>query len=162
MAARPESSGAGSSGGIEAAYRAALGRDADPAGLAYWSGQLQSGAVSAGDLAGAITKDAKSNGEIPGFATGGDHLGGWRIVGENGPELEATGPSRIFNANQTAQMLKGGGGDSSLGQKVDVLIDVVKQIVGPMKLNSDENNRMFRKWDNVGIPVTNPAGSASK
>ncbi|WP_208296867.1 hypothetical protein, partial [Massilia sp. CCM 8734] len=29
--------------------------------------------------------------------------------GENGPELEATGPSRIFNASQTRSMLGGGG-----------------------------------------------------
>lgn len=42
---------------------------------------------------------------IPGFATGGDHRGGWRIVGENGPELEATGPARIFNASQTREIL---------------------------------------------------------
>lgn len=49
----------------------------------------------------------------PGFASGGDHRGGLRIVGENGPELEATGPSRIFTANQTRQMLSGGGGGST-------------------------------------------------
>jgi len=42
---------------------------------------------------------------VPGFATGGDHAGGWRIVGENGPELEATGAARIFNAGQTRQIL---------------------------------------------------------
>jgi tape measure domain-containing protein len=37
---------------------------------------------------------------IPGFADGGYHSGGLRIVGENGPEVEATGPSRIFNQDQ--------------------------------------------------------------
>uniref|UniRef100_UPI002591E900 phage tail tip lysozyme n=1 Tax=uncultured Gemmobacter sp. TaxID=1095917 RepID=UPI002591E900 len=42
---------------------------------------------------------------IPGFAGGGDHGGGWRIVGENGPELEATGAARIFNATQTREIL---------------------------------------------------------
>lgn len=46
---------------------------------------------------------------LPKFAAGGDHLGGLRIVGENGPELEATGPARIFNANQTRDLLSGGG-----------------------------------------------------
>lgn len=44
---------------------------------------------------------------VKGFASGGDHLGGFRIVGERGPELEATGPSRIFNADQTARILSG-------------------------------------------------------
>lgn len=47
---------------------------------------------------------------IPGFAGGGDFMGGLRIVGENGPELEATGPSRIFSAGQTARLM---GGDNS-------------------------------------------------
>jgi hypothetical protein len=45
-----------------------------------------------------------------GFASGGDHQGGLRIVGENGPELEATGPSRIFNVDQTRRILSGGSG----------------------------------------------------
>lgn len=50
---------------------------------------------------------------VGGYAAGGDHAGGWRIVGENGPELEATGPSRIFNAEQTASMLRSGGASDS-------------------------------------------------
>lgn len=49
-------------------------------------------------------------GLLLGFANGGDHAGGYRVVGENGPELEATGPSRIFNANQTRDILSGGSG----------------------------------------------------
>jgi tape measure domain-containing protein len=43
---------------------------------------------------------------VPFFATGGMHAGGLRIVGENGPELEATGPSRIYNAADTMAMLR--------------------------------------------------------
>jgi hypothetical protein len=46
--------------------------------------------------------------DVPGFAAGGDFGGGLRIVGERGPELEATGPSRIFSAQQTRDMLSGG------------------------------------------------------
>lgn len=42
---------------------------------------------------------------IRGFAAGGLHAGGLRIVGENGPELEATGPSRIWNAQQLGRAL---------------------------------------------------------
>lgn len=45
---------------------------------------------------------------VPTFADGGIHSGGVRLVGENGPELEVTGPSRIFNAGDTAGMLSGG------------------------------------------------------
>lgn len=50
---------------------------------------------------------------IPQFAVGGFHAGGLRIVGENGPELEVTGPSRIYNASQTAALLASGGASNS-------------------------------------------------
>ena len=46
--------------------------------------------------------------QVDAFASGGFHAGGWRIVGEDGPELEATGPSRIYNARETAEILSGG------------------------------------------------------
>lgn len=45
---------------------------------------------------------------LPGFAAGGYHTGGWRIVGENGPELEATGAATIFNAQTTKAIFSGG------------------------------------------------------
>lgn len=64
---------------------------------------------------------------VPGFAAGGSHKGGLRIVGENGPELEATGPSRIWNADQTRNMLAGdhGGSTTQTGsQAVDVNVTV--------------------------------------
>lgn len=44
-------------------------------------------------------------GATPAFASGGSFTGGLRMVGENGPELEVTGPSRIYNATQTRSML---------------------------------------------------------
>lgn len=50
---------------------------------------------------------------FPGFRNGGIFGGGLRIVGEDGPELEATGPSRIFDATTTASMLRSGGASDS-------------------------------------------------
>ncbi len=56
-----------------------------------------------------------------GFANGGDHPGGYRIVGENGPELEYTGPSKIYNNSQTKALLSGGGsGDIQISTQVSV------------------------------------------
>ncbi|MFM9926895.1 phage tail length tape measure family protein [Variovorax sp. H27-G14] len=46
--------------------------------------------------------------KLPAFASGGLHMGGARLVGENGPEIEITGPSRILNARQTSSLLGGG------------------------------------------------------
>ncbi|WP_372826538.1 tape measure protein [Polaromonas sp.] len=53
------------------------------------------------------------------FADGGDHMGGLRVVGERGWELEATGPSRIWNQAQIAGALRGGGnGNAELAQEI--------------------------------------------
>lgn len=42
---------------------------------------------------------------VPGFAAGGHHAGGLRVVGERGRELEATGPARYWSADQTRDIL---------------------------------------------------------
>ena len=54
--------------------------------------------------AAGIRPDEKK--KIPAFASGGYHYGGMRLVGEKGPELEVTGPSRIMNADQTKEILE--------------------------------------------------------
>lgn len=48
---------------------------------------------------------------VPGYAMGGMHMGGLRMVGERGPELEATGPARYWSAEQTKNMV--GSNDNS-------------------------------------------------
>ena len=80
-----------------------------------------------------ISDPTKRLGKIPGFATGGDFLGGLRIVGENGPELEATGPARIFNADQTARMLSnvnGGSAYAEMAAELKQLREVVTELRG--------------------------------
>ena len=46
---------------------------------------------------------------VPGYASGGFHSGGLRLVGENGPELEVTGPANIISNPVTEQLLRGSG-----------------------------------------------------
>jgi hypothetical protein len=75
--------------------------------------QIIADAVNAGSDRTAVglktIGEAISGKTIPAFAGGGYHAGGMRLVGENGPELEVTGPSRIFNASQARGMLGGNG-----------------------------------------------------
>ena len=53
---------------------------------------------------------------------GGLHDGGLRVVGERGWELEATGPSRIWNQQQLAAALRGdGGGNAQLVAEIRAL-----------------------------------------
>lgn len=73
----------------------------------------------------AISDPTKRLSGIPGFASGGSFSGGWRIVGENGPELEATGAARIYDASQTAQILAGPAGNADLVDEVRMLRQVV-------------------------------------
>lgn len=70
---------------------------------------------------------------LPFFARGGFHSGGLRIVGENGPELEATGPARYFSASQTRRMMGDGLGSAQITVNVEGangdqhIVDLVKQ-----------------------------------
>ncbi|MES2787668.1 MAG: hypothetical protein V4684_19535 [Pseudomonadota bacterium] len=76
---------------------------------------------------------------IPGFAAGGEHAGGWRIVGENGPELEATGPSRIFNSSQSQSML--GGDTSALEEKIVVMTKAISRLESALDKIARDSNR---------------------
>lgn len=90
---------------IQKLYKDVLNRSADASGLNFWIDRLNGG-VSLEAIRDSIKQSDEAKAKaFPAFAAGGDHGGGWRIVGENGPELEATGPSRIFNASQTQAMM---------------------------------------------------------
>lgn len=50
--------------------------------------------------------EAKTAG-IPHFAKGGEMQHGWKLVGEEGPELIHTGPGYVYTAKETKKMLTG-------------------------------------------------------
>jgi hypothetical protein len=88
---------------------------------------------------------------------GGYHTGGMRMVGERGPELEATGPSRIFSHNQTASMFK----DPELVAEVRNLRSEVsglrseqRQMQASSAKYVKRNYDINRKWDTDGLPAT--------
>lgn len=97
----------------------------------------------------AIAAWMKANGySIPGFAAGGDFGGGLRIVGENGPELQATGPSRIYNANQTAAMLQGG----ETADEMKALRQELKYAMFTIAKNTGKTADQLNRWDGDGMP----------
>jgi hypothetical protein len=83
----------------------------------------------------------------PKFANGGMHEGGWRIVGENGPELEATGPSRIFNASQTAKLLSGVA-DGKTREEVAMLRKAVEVQTALLRRIAESTGRHVELVDN--------------
>jgi tape measure domain-containing protein len=92
------------------------------AGLSILGSLGSLGKAPAGGALGSSTF-GQSLWPVPKFAAGGDFMGGLRLVGENGPELEATGPSRIFNAKQTKDIMSGGGRGVSVNYSPVIQID---------------------------------------
>lgn len=83
------------------------------------------------------------------FANGGFHSGGLRLVGENGPELEVTGPSRIYNANQTAAML---GGNNGVEQQLADLRTEMRASLYAIAKNTGKTSDQLQRWDGDGLP----------
>ncbi len=103
---------------------------------------------------------------VPLFAAGGYHTGGARIVGEHGPELEVTGPSRIYNAADTMAMLRN---PQANNEALVAEIRALRQEVADLRrANSSENAAIAthaaltadstRRMDTQGVMVyTDPA-----
>ncbi|MCH2393095.1 phage tail tape measure protein [Oceanibaculum sp.] len=56
-------------------------------------------------------------GGTPAFAYGGTHAGGLRLVGERGPELEVTGPARIYSPERLVDMMRSGSSSSTMPEE---------------------------------------------
>jgi hypothetical protein len=115
--------------------------------------QIQQAISNATGLA--INMDNATRGKQ--FAMGGYHTGGLRMVGERGPELEATGPSRIFSHNQTSGMFK----DPDLKEAVNELRREVSGLRSEQRQMQASNAKYVkrnydinRKWDVDGLPAT--------
>jgi hypothetical protein len=110
---------------------------------------------------------ALTGGAVPAFAAGGIHIGGLRLVGERGPELEVTGPSRIYSAGDTSRMLSGGGGqdNKALVAELQALrAEVAAQrrdtqtLQTQIVVNTGKTARLLDRFDGEGLPVRNVEG----
>jgi hypothetical protein len=77
-----------------------------------------------------------------------------RLVGEEGPELEATGPSRIWNADDTAAMLSGGSGNTALVAEIQALRADIRAANAAIARNTMDTAKLMRRWDGDGMPET--------
>lgn len=101
-------------------------------------------------LAGLRAVIAAIQGEtVPAFATGGMHTGGLRLVGERGPELEVTGPARIYSANQTRAMLAGGRDDDALLAELQALRAEVEGLRAEARATAINTGRSQDLWKRV-------------
>ena len=93
-------------------YRDVLGRAPDAEGLAFWM-KAYGSTMDAAEQADWLKAAQKDPGyKIPGFASGGDFSGGVRLVGEVGPEVEATGAARIHSTRALIDALRSPSGNA--------------------------------------------------
>lgn len=91
-------------------FTGAFGRDDDGDGVGNFQ-QFLAG-LGSNDFRASLVPTLVST---IGYADGGDHAGGLRIVGERGMEIEATGASRILSNDQVAAMLRSGAASTGDG-----------------------------------------------
>jgi tape measure domain-containing protein len=89
---------------------------------------------------------------IPGFAEGGDHAGGLRWVGEEGVELEYTGPSRITSNNDVRSMLRSDDIVTVL-EKVERKLDEILRETRDDQRNTKATADLMNQWEAIGIPL---------
>lgn len=157
------------------AYQEVLGRDPDVEGYKHWAEKLASGAVSEENLAEAIAevaanfdigsytgpvsddllqqsidnaKDYLESSNIRGFANGGIHSGGWRMVGETGPELEYTPPSRIYSSADSAALVD----MSEVIEAIRELKEESRQANVAIARNTMKVAKVLDRWDYDGQP----------
>lgn len=119
-----------------APYAAELASLLDSAGIGY-SGTSRSSSMIEPAKPGVVGV------RVPGFADGGDFAGGWRWVGERGPELEYTGPSRIASTGDLRQDLSPKGVEREIRAMRGELNSALREIASTL----DEWRRMLRVWD---------------
>lgn len=90
---------------------------------------------------------------LPAFAGGGTHTGGLRLVGENGPELEYTGPSTIFSNGDTRNMLDNSGVIAS----VDALREELRALGMAIAAPIQKSYKVLDRWDGDGMPEVREA-----
>jgi hypothetical protein len=97
-------------------------------------------------------------GGVPAFADGGNHSGGYRVVGEDGPELEYTGPSQITSNRASKSLFD----DSGMVEELRMLreeVSVLKQISMTTARSTQTSADLAEKRDQIGTDRSN-AGEA--
>ncbi len=95
----------------------------------------------------AIGSASSKSSDLPAFASGGTHAGGWRIVGERGPELEYTGPSQIISSQQSAKML-----NEDVVRELRELRRENASMQTAIAKHTNKSARQLERWEFGGMP----------
>jgi hypothetical protein len=121
-------------------YQSVLGRAPDAAGAAYWAA-IFGDSIDQADIANFVNGAAgELGGRVPGFANGGNHAGGWRVVGERGPELEHTGPSRVYSNSASSDLFAGM--QAEIADMKNTMAVGLSRLIGETKRGADAVENM--------------------
>lgn len=79
--------------------------------------------------------------EMRKFAAGGDHGGGWRMVGENGPEVEYTPPSHIYSNSQSKSLVDNSELIAEMKAEMKALRDEIKLLRASTERGNENTQR---------------------
>lgn len=131
---------------IERLYQLVFNRLPDVGGKAFYEAQLAGGkdiSRIAAELYGSPEYAAIK--AVRGYASGGFHPGGLRLVGEAGPELEYTGPSNIIPFRKKSS-------DSELISEVRQLREEMRRGNFVIAKNTGKTAKIHDRWDIDGTP----------
>jgi len=135
--------------GVAGLFQELLGRPIGQTGAEYFAGDLAAG-QSLADIRNSIMQSPEYKARTPGFADGGMHSGGLRIVGERGPELEATGSSKIMSNSELMSSL---GGNQKLASEMKSMHSDMMQGLNVIAKNTNKGSRQLERWDLTGLPA---------
>ncbi|WP_295400427.1 transglycosylase SLT domain-containing protein [uncultured Thiocystis sp.] len=118
--------------------------------LRIWQGQDLLDGTDREDIIALLGKLGIS---IPGFAAGGVHAGGLRLVGEHGPEIEYTGPSVIAPNRSLSGLFKDGNGE--LVAEVRALQRDAREaraVNAAQAASLAELLKLHKRWNAEGLP----------
>jgi len=99
-------------------------------------------------LAAFFTLKQQIKAQQEGFADGGYHAGGYRVVGERGVEMEYTGPSTIISNSDTRKSL----GTDELIAEVKKLREETNENTFAVADSQKQMLNFLRQWDGNGLP----------
>lgn len=83
---------------------------------------------------------------VKGFAAGGMHQGGMRMVGERGPELEVTGPARYLSNSNLSTIMNGD------KEEIRALREDNRVQMRSMISLQNRMTKLLERWDGDGLP----------
>jgi len=90
---------------------------------------------------------------LPSFAGGGAFGGGLRIVGERGPEMEFTGPSRIVSNSDSRSLLD----SPALITEIKALRADLNAAQNAIAVNTNRTAKILERFDGNGMPEVRAA-----